>query len=218
MASSPRTIKLRRPPVITQQEGPFVPPGAVMDDVDRRWEAICACKPGSFDGRLSHVLGVHRNGHGGASIHTMDCAYRFYAVQNATLDLGVRHLGVKAMTFHQGRVLLGRRSGDVMAYPLMWEFAPGGVLEPGRNPVEALFDELHEETGISTSAGPTPKAIVFDPVVRCWEIVYRLDVGEARLQPRTNEYSDLAWFDPRQLPEPLSPATIQIAALGIDPT
>ncbi len=218
MTLAPRIIKLRRPPTVTVQEGPFVPERVCMDEVDRRWAAVCAAKPRSFDGRMSHVLGVHRNGHGGASIHVMDCAYRFFAVQDEQFDLGVRHLGVKGLTICDDRVLLGRRADDVMAYPGMWEFAPGGVLEPRRHPEAVLRSELEEETGIQGAIAPTPVAIVFDSVARCWELVYRLRVQDLPMGARSDEYSELSWCKPPNLPSPLSPPTVLMAKLlaGID--
>jgi 8-oxo-dGTP pyrophosphatase MutT (NUDIX family) len=203
------------------QETPFVPRAShglasvgfdVLEEVDRRWERMCDKNPSLHDGRLCHVLGVHRNGHGGASIHIMDCAYRFHAVQDETFDLGVRHLGVKAITTLDGRVLLGRRSDRVRAYPGLWEFAPGGVVEPGVEPAEVLRRELAEETGLKPAAEPTPIAIIFDPIVRAWEIIYCLGVTNDEPVPRTDEYSDLRWCVSEDLPEPLSPPSRQIAA------
>ena len=209
-----RTIHLRRPPTLSLQEGPFVPqPRAgvdVMDEVDRRWGAMRVANPTFHDGRICHVLGVHRNGHGGVVIHVMDCAYRFHAVQDAEFDLGVRHLGVKAMTSHDGRLLLGRRSSTVRAYPGMWEFAPGGVIEPGRAPADVLKLELQEETGLSLAVEPKAIAVIFDPVVRCWEIIYQLEVADPNPKPVTDEYTELRWCEPGQWPQPLSPATVQL--------
>ena len=78
-----RVIRLRRPPAIQQVGGVFVPESGQLDEVDRRWRRMCAANSSYFDGRLWHVIGVHRNGCGGAVVHVMDCAYRFYAVQDA---------------------------------------------------------------------------------------------------------------------------------------
>lgn len=215
--TSSRTIRLRRPAVISMHETPFVPKARVgMDivaEVDRRWAEMCSKNPSLHDGRMSHVLGVHRNGHGGASIHTMDCAYRFYAVQDASLDLGVRHLGVKAITMHDGMVLLGKRSQKVCAYPGMWEFAPGGVIEPGRDPVDVLRSEYEEETGLVVQGEPAPIAVIFDSVIRCWEIIYRTSTGSPQFAPCTDEYVELQWCELDRLPEPLSPPSRQIAVL-----
>lgn len=216
----PRTIRLRRPATLSVQEGVFVPTapdgvdaGMVMDEVDVRWNSLRAGNPAYFDGRLCHVLGVHRNGHGGCVLHVMDCAYRFFAVQSDEFDLGVRPLGVKGVIERDGRLLMGRRSERVAMYRGMWEFAPSGSVEFGRPPYEVISDELDEETGLSLAHEPMAIAVLFDPVLKCWEIVFRLSVaGDA--QPRvTDEYPELAWLTRDELPANLSPIARQIAEL-----
>ena len=53
-----------------------------------------------------------------------------------------------ALVDPDGRVLLAQRpEGKSMAG--LWEF-PGGKVEPGERPEEALIRELHEELGIET--------------------------------------------------------------------
>lgn len=53
---------------------------------------------------------------------------------------------VAALILRQGRVLIcQRRAGQAMAF--QWEF-PGGKIEPGETPEEALRRELQEELGI----------------------------------------------------------------------
>ncbi|SQI18743.1 (deoxy)nucleoside triphosphate pyrophosphohydrolase [Corynebacterium jeikeium] len=50
---------------------------------------------------------------------------------------------VGAVLVRDGKVLAAQRS-ESMSLPLMWEF-PGGKIEPGETPVEALRRELKEE-------------------------------------------------------------------------
>ena len=199
-----RCIHLRRPAVLHVQTGLFVPQGNVLDEVDRRWKALCQSNPAYFDGRAYHVLGVNRNGCGGAVIHIIECAYRFYAVQTEDFDLGVMGLGVKGFTMRGEQALMGRRSQSVGVYPNQWEFAPGGVVEPGKSAAEVIVSELSQETSLTTQSEPTPIAIVSDPVARTWELIYLLNdpQGEAQTTP---EYAQLRWCGRNELPDDLSP-------------
>ena len=199
-----RCIHLRRPAVLHVQEGLFVPQGNVLDEVERRWKALCQSNPAYFDGRAYNVLGVNRNGCGGAVLDIIECAYRFYAVQTEDFDLGVRGLGVKGLTMRENRALLGRRSQSVGVYPNQWEFAPGGVVEPDKEPGNVLVGELRQETRLTTSSDPTPIAVLGDPVARTWELIYLLKNprGEAQTTP---EYSQLRWCARDELPDDLSP-------------
>lgn len=214
---APRTIRLRRPATLSVLDEPFVPDGdlGLLDEVENRWQALCERNPRYYDGRLYHVIGVHRNGHGGAVLHVADCAYRFHAVQDQSFDLGVRSLGVKGLIEVRGRFLLGRRAMSVANYRGMWEFAPAGVVEPGHRPEETIIAELAEETGLRASHGPTPVAILFDPVVRCWEIVFRIAVAPASIDgaPATAEYDETAWLGRDDLPTNLSPVARQMVPL-----
>lgn len=216
----PRAIRLRRPATLSVQEGVFVPtapPGAdakmIMDEVDRRWNALRAGNAAYFDGRLCHVLGVHRNGHGGCVLHVIDCAYRFFAVQSVEFDLGVRPLGAKGVVERNGRLLMGRRSQRVAMYRNMWEFAPSGSVDFGRPPHEVIVHELEEETGLQVVREPTAIAVLFDPVLRCWEIVYRLTIEDGAEPRTTDEYPEVAWFEGKHLPAEMSPVARQIAKL-----
>ena len=192
---------------------PFVPPSHLLDEVERRWRELCRRNPAYFDGRLYHVLGVHRNGHGGAVLHVVDCAYRFFAVQDHEFDLGVRPLGLKGVTIRERQLLMGRRAANVAAYAGLWEFAPSGGAEPGKSPAELIQEELIEETGLHSGAEPIPIAVMLDAVLNCWEIVFRLTVNDAAPQSRTAEYSMLEWRRADDLPTDLSPIARQISAL-----
>jgi 8-oxo-dGTP diphosphatase len=58
---------------------------------------------------------------------------------------------VAAVMERDGRVLICRRRAD-QSHPLEWEF-PGGKVEPGETPAEALARELAEELGLEGVRG-----------------------------------------------------------------
>jgi 8-oxo-dGTP diphosphatase len=58
---------------------------------------------------------------------------------------------VAALLFDEGRLLICQRSPEGR-FPNQWEF-PGGKVEPGEDPKEALRRELLEELGISAEIG-----------------------------------------------------------------
>lgn len=210
-----RLIRLRRPAVLSVAEGVFVPeaPPGLMDEVESRWEAMCESNLAYFDGRLYHVLGVHRNGHGGATVHVVDCAYRFHAVQDEAFDLGVRPLGVKAMTWREGRVLMGKRTQHVHAYRGEWEFAPGGVMELDATPAQIIAKELQEETGLAVASEPVAIAMIYDDFLRDWEIVHRVEPGPGEVVIEPEEYDELRWCDPNDLPDNLCAIARQMTTL-----
>jgi 8-oxo-dGTP pyrophosphatase MutT (NUDIX family) len=209
-----RTIQLRRPPVLVRVEGRFVPPRVELAEVDRRWNALCAANPRCFDGSMLQVLGVSRNGHGGVQIHVQECSYRFYAVQKTGLDCGVRPIGVKAVTIAGGRVLMGRRSTTVAFYPGLWEFVPGGGLEPGVDPAQQIARELHEEAHLAPSAPAVAVALLFDPHAFTWEIVHRMELAAGAVPDAGRdggwEYDEFRMVGlDGPVPEPLAPVAQQ---------
>jgi 8-oxo-dGTP diphosphatase len=58
---------------------------------------------------------------------------------------------VAAIIERQGRFLICRRKPE-QVHPLKWEF-PGGKMEPGETPGQALARELEEELGILGAVG-----------------------------------------------------------------
>lgn len=58
---------------------------------------------------------------------------------------------VAAILERDGKVLICRRRAD-QSHPLQWEF-PGGKVEPGETPAQALARELEEELGIGGANG-----------------------------------------------------------------
>ena len=209
---SPRTIRLRRPATLSVQEGVFVPdlPSQALADIEQCWNDLCKANPAYFDGRLYHVLGVHRNGHGGCVLHVIDCAYRYFAVQERGLETGVRALGLKGVVRRDDRYLLGLRSDQVAAYKGMWEFAPAGTMEPGVEPNDLIQRELHEETGLRSTREPTSLAVIFDSVLSCWELVFELGAEPREPTPRPGEYDRLQWSRGNEFPSNMSPIARQI--------
>ena len=97
-----------------------------------------------------------------------------------------------------GRVLVTQRRAD-QSLPLMWEF-PGGKVEPGEAPVDALVRELREELGVEAMVG------------RIWDVLFHpyetfdlvMLVYPCALAPgstaRAVEVAALAWLTPAELP------------------
>jgi 8-oxo-dGTP diphosphatase len=95
------------------------------------------------------------------------------------------------------RVLVTRRRADQL-HPGEWEF-PGGKIEPGEHPEQALSREVEEELGVCVEVGriwevlsyPYPDFDVLILIYHC-----RLRDGE---MPRCREVAELAWLPPAAL-------------------
>ena len=105
---------------------------------------------------------------------------------------------VAAVTEREGRVMLcQRRPGAHNA--LKWEF-PGGKIEPGESPEEALARELREELGIEVNVGRIRDAVYYRYPDRDVLVLFygcRVRTGE----PRTLDCNAIAWVLPEQLSE-----------------
>jgi len=65
---------------------------------------------------------------------------------------GALRLVVAALMLRGGSILICQRRAD-QPMALQWEF-PGGKIEPGEGPEQALARELNEELGINATIGP----------------------------------------------------------------
>ena len=104
---------------------------------------------------------------------------------------------VAAIIERGGRVLICQRRSD-HPHPLKWEF-PGGKVEPGELPVDALRRELAEELAIVAQIGPEVTRYEYSypgkkPILL---IFYR--VAEFAGEPANQVFQQILWDEPGKL-------------------
>ena len=101
---------------------------------------------------------------------------------------------VAAVIVHDGRVLACRRAPHKAAAGL-WEF-PGGKVEPGESPQDALVREIREELGAGIQLDHELLTAETGEVrLICW--FARLDGGDIPTQ--STDHDELRWMLPAQL-------------------
>lgn len=115
-----------------------------------------------------------------------------------------------------GEILCAQRSQQ-MSHPLHWEF-PGGKIEPGERPEEALVREIQEELGCAITVGD----LVADVTHPYPAVTVRLRTYWSRLMagsPVAREHAQLRWLPPNQLgPLTWAPADLPTVARLTQPT
>jgi 8-oxo-dGTP diphosphatase len=101
---------------------------------------------------------------------------------------------VAAIIERDGLILIGQRQAE-QSHPLKWEF-PGGKVEPGESPEQALTRELEEELALRRAHGPEITRYEFtypgrNPITL---IFYR--VTEFEGEPQNLIYREMRW-EPR---------------------
>lgn len=102
---------------------------------------------------------------------------------------------------HEGRLLLARRAEE--PYAGLWD-TPGGFLEEGEHPVDALVRELAEETGLTVAVGDLvgvfPDAYGEGPdAVEIVNLVWEASVVSGE-PVAADDVSELRWFALDALP------------------
>ncbi len=108
-----------------------------------------------------------------------------------------------------GQIFLSQRRAD-QAMPLLWEF-PGGKVEPGELPEEALRRELFEELGVQASIGPIFEVVGHRyPEFDLLMLVYSCSFDR---EPQAKEVAQVRWVAPADLLSlPILPADAPLVA------
>ena len=103
---------------------------------------------------------------------------------------------VAGLIRRQGKVLVGQRpEGASLAGT--WEF-PGGKIELGESPEDALARELKEELGVDAEIGPL-KFVATHTYGKTGILFLFYDVKFWKGQIKTQQHLDLRWVTPKEL-------------------
>jgi len=98
---------------------------------------------------------------------------------------------VAAIIEREGNILIGRRKPE-QSHPLQWEF-PGGKVEHGETPADALARELEEELGIRGAAGPQITSYEYTYAGRDPIRLYFFRVTEFQGEPVNLIFDEMRW-------------------------
>lgn len=104
---------------------------------------------------------------------------------------------VGAVIFQDGKILCAQR-GSEKSLPLFWEF-PGGKIEEGEKPEDALKREIKEEMHCTIEIGEQIEHTVYEydfGIVHLSTYYCKLVEGE----PILTEHAAIMWLAPKELP------------------
>lgn len=115
-----------------------------------------------------------------------------------------------AVVVRHGRYLVGRRP-RAKRHGGLWEF-PGGKVDPGEAPADALRRELWEELELVVDRVQEPLWQAPDTPAG-FRIHFVAATTAADAEPRPLEHEAIGWFHPQELAEmPLAPADAAFVA------
>ena len=104
---------------------------------------------------------------------------------------------VAAVIERDGRILICRRRAD-QPHPLKWEF-PGGKIEAGETPQQALARELEEELEIHGAAGEEISRYEFAYPEKKPVLLIFMRVSQYSGEPRNVLFEEIRWESPGNL-------------------
>jgi 8-oxo-dGTP diphosphatase len=104
-----------------------------------------------------------------------------------------------ALIVRDGKLLVGqRKKGD--SHEFKWEF-PGGKVERGETPADALARELEEELGIQARIGPEFVRYSYSYPKRATILLIFHRVTEFGGEPQNLAFERIEWVAAKRLPE-----------------
>ncbi len=111
---------------------------------------------------------------------------------------------VTAFLVHSDRILLLRRSRQVGSYQQRWA-GISGYVEEGQTPLQQVWVELEEESGLTASGltllkEGTPLEVVDDNLGRTWVVhPFRFGLAQPDKIKIDWEHSEYKWVYPREI-------------------
>jgi 8-oxo-dGTP diphosphatase len=99
---------------------------------------------------------------------------------------------VAAVIEREGRILIGQRKRSAAAHPLKWEF-PGGKVDSGETPEQALLRELQEELAIRATIGSEITRYEFQYPEKPPILLIFCRVEEFDGEPVNQAFETIAW-------------------------